>query len=266
MISSPKFNGPVGRFVLQKLTDKFGALEFDYENNDPDETSKLRQYFGADVARLLDGKVVLDFGCGRGADVVMAALLGAERVIGVEINDRYILEARALAKERNVLDRCTFINAIDESDSYAALVGNCDVIISIDAFEHFSDPKHMLEQMTELLRPGGLLLLSFGPPWLHPYGAHMNHFTTFPWLHFLFSEKVILNVRQRYVADDVRRFEDLPGGLNRMTVRRFEQLVNDAHLRFEKFEAVPIKGLKALTKNPLTRELFTSVVTAVIAK
>ena len=47
--------------------------------------------------------------------------------------------------------------------------------------------------------------------------------------------------------------------LNKMTVRRFEQLVAASPFTVEAFEAVPIRRMKRF-HNRLTREFFTSVV------
>src|ERR1041385_4952904 len=45
----------------------------------------------------------------------------------------------------------------------AAPAGLADIIVSIDAFEHFSDPAAILTLMGTLLKPGGALFASFGP-------------------------------------------------------------------------------------------------------
>ncbi len=261
-----KLHGAFGRAMLELLTRRFGALAYDDAIHDPHETSRLRQYFGASLETRLRDRTVVDFGCGRGADAVIAALAGAKRVIGIDIDDAYLDSARTLARDHGVAQTCTFVNAQSEAATYRALRGTCDVVFSIDAFEHFGDPAAVLAEMNALLCPGGTLLISFGPPWKHPYGAHMNHFNTLPWVHFVFSEDAILAVRRQHVDDGVTRFEDLPGGLNRMTVARFEDLVARSGLRFDEFEALPIRGLKLFTANRVTREYFTSMVKAVLHK
>ena len=261
-----RLGGAFGTFALGVLAKRFAPLAFDYENNDPDRTSRLGLYFGASLDAALRDRVVLDFGCGRGADVVAIARAGAAHVIGVDVNEDYLTRARALAIEHGVVDRCTFVNAAREPERYRSWRERCDTIVSIDAFEHFRDPRAMLGEMVALLRPGGTLLVSFGPPWQHPYGAHMNHFTTLPWIHMLFDEATILAVRERHVRDGVTHFEDLPGGLNRMTVARFEALVAQSGLAIASFEPVAIRGLSFFTARRATREYFTSIVKAILTK
>jgi len=56
----------------------------------------------------LEGRTVLDLGCGTG-DLALAALArGATRATGVDLGPGAIEEARALARERLVADRSTF--------------------------------------------------------------------------------------------------------------------------------------------------------------
>lgn len=56
----------------------------------------------------LEGRTVLDLGCGTG-DLALATLArGATRATGVDLGRRAIEEARALAEERSLEDRATF--------------------------------------------------------------------------------------------------------------------------------------------------------------
>jgi SAM-dependent methyltransferase len=125
----------------------------------------------------------------------------------------------------------------------------------VDGFEHFADPRAVLQTMSRLLRPEGRVLLSFGPTWFHPLGGHL--FSVFPWAHLIFTEVALLRWRARFKHDGATRFGEVEGGLNQMTVRRFQKLVAASPLAFEAFETVPIRRLRALA-TPLTRELFTS--------
>jgi hypothetical protein len=74
------------------------------------------------------------------------------------------------------------------------------------------------------------LVLSWAEPWYSPYGTHLDGTTRIPWLNLIFSEKTLMNVRNLYPdgSDRARRFEDVRGGLNKMTVRRFKGIVHSA--------------------------------------
>jgi hypothetical protein len=111
--------------------------------------------------------------------------------------------------------------------------------------------------MRRLIRNDGRIFISFGPPWFHPQGGHL--FSVFPWAHLIFTEPALLRWRSDIRSDSATRFSEVEGGLNQMTVRRFERLLARSEFRIEKFEAVPIKRFRPL-HNRLTREFLTSVV------
>ena len=213
-----------------------------------DGRSKIEALFGPDVWRELEGRTVLDFGCGRGEAAVEIAQRGAARVIGLDIREHVLAEARERAAKAGVADRCIFTASAPE---------RADVIMSMDAFEHFDDPAAILRVMRGLVRDDGRALIVFGPTWYHPLGGHI--FSVFPWAHLLFTEKSLLRWRADFKRDGATRFSEIDGGLNQMTVRRFERLVAESDFRFESFEAVPIRKLRPIA-NRLTREFTTAVV------
>jgi SAM-dependent methyltransferase len=210
--------------------------------------SALQRCFGADLTRQVTGKTVIDFGCGEGADAVALAQAGAARVIGLDIRPALLAIGQARAQAAGVADRCEFTTVTD---------AKADLILSKDAFEHFDDPAGVLRAMASLLKPNGCVLVSFGPTWLHPHGGHL--FSVFPWSHLLFTEKALLRWRSDFKRDGATRFAEVDGGLNQMTIRRFEALVFDSPLRLEALETVPIAGLKRFGWRPL-REFTTSFI------
>lgn len=209
--------------------------------------SKLEALLGGRVWPEIEGRVVIDFGCGEGAEAVEMALRGASRVIGVDIQERLLKIARERAASAGVRDRCTFTTNPTE---------RADVIVAIDSFEHFADPGAILKVMREMLKPTGCVLAAFGPTWYHPLGGHL--FSVFPWAHLIFTEKALLRWRSDFKTDGATRFSEVEGGLNQMTVRRFERLVEESPFRFAEFEAVPIQKLRPLA-NRLTREATTAI-------
>jgi SAM-dependent methyltransferase len=216
--------------------------------------SKLEAYWGPAIWDELAGRTVLDYGCGTGGDSLEIARRGAQRVLGLDIFPKALEVATRAAERANLAARCTFQTATEE---------RVDAIICIDCFEHFGDPAAVLRTMAKLLRPSGTVFVSFGPPWLHPYGGHS--FSVFPWAHLLFTEKSLLRWRGLYCSDGARRFHEVRGGLNQMTLCRFERLVKESTLQMTEFAAVPIRPLRLL-HNRLTREFFTSVVRCKLTK
>jgi SAM-dependent methyltransferase len=210
---------------------------------------KLRREFpGFDS--IVAGKRVCDYGCGAGFQSIALAALGCE-VVGVDTSPTLLQVARNLQSEAAIPEaRLTFLREPPD--------GGFDIVISQNSFEHFPAPDETLRHMQALLAPQGLLLITFGPPWLAPYGSHMHFFTRIPWLNVLFPERVVMRVRQRYRADGARRYEEVEGGLNRMTIRRFESLVASSGLQviFRKYTGV--RGLDWTCRVPGLREFFTN--------
>jgi SAM-dependent methyltransferase len=210
--------------------------------------SKLEALLGTHFWRQIEDKTVIDFGCGAGAEAVEMAEHGALKIIGLDLRETYLEAARARAARAGVADRCTFTSSSPES---------ADIIVAVDSFEHFDDPPAVLRAMRELLKPGGYVLAAFGPTWYHPLGGHL--FSVFPWAHLVFTEQALIRWRSDFKTDGATSFREIAGGLNRMTIRRFERIVEQSPFCFAEFEARPIRRLKRLA-NRLTREATTSLV------
>jgi SAM-dependent methyltransferase len=238
--------GNLGYHILRRLAP--GGVGAAFNGDGCANGSKLERVFGPLVWDHTAGKTVIDLGCGAGKEAVQLAVRGAERVIGIDIREHVLNAARDLAQRHSVSDRCHFTTHTSERG---------DALVCLDAFEHFADPGGMLTRIAELLRPGGRAFVAFGPPWLHPYGGHL--FSVFPWAHLLFTERALIRWRSDFKSDGASRFDEVEGGLNQMTVSRFEALIRSGPMRIASFETIPIRRLEHLS-NSLTRELLTSLV------
>ena len=190
---------------------------------------------------------MIDFGCGPGHEAVELALSGATRVIGLDIQEEFLLEARRNAAAAGVADRCQFHRWTEERG---------DMVLSIDAFEHFGDPEAILDQMIRLCNPEGRIVIHFGYTWYHPLGGHL--FSVFPWAHLIFSETALCRWRADFKTDGARRFREVAGGLNQMTIARFERIARSAGLRVVRRRLIPIRAARWLHCR-LTREFLTTV-------
>ena len=216
--------------------------------------SKLAVLMGEDVFSRIAGRVVIDFGCGEGADAVEMAEKGAKRVIGVDIREDSLEAARKRAIAAGVQNTCSFVSSTEEQ---------ADIVVSVDAFEHFGDPAAILRSMDKLLQPKGEVLVSFGPTWYHPLGGHL--FSVFPWAHIVFSERALMRWRSDFKTEGATRFSEVAGGLNQMTIARFEELIDRSAFRFASLELVPIRKLRPI-HNRLTREFATAIVRCRLVK
>jgi len=211
------------------------------------ERSKIEVLLGKSLWKLIEGKTVIDFGCGAGMEAIEMAQRGARKVYGLDVSERWLQAGRksAAATQCPNVEFCTVAPEL------------ADVIVSIDAFEHFAEPAAILETMAGLLKPDGCVLAAFGPTWYHPLGGHL--FSVFPWAHLLFGEAALCQWRTHIRSDGARRFSEVEGGLNQMTIRRFERLVESSPFLVDQLETVPIRAMRLL-HNRLTREFLTAVV------
>ena len=91
----------------------------------------------------------------------------------------------------------------------------------------------------------------------------MHFFTRVPWVHLLFPESVVMRVRSRFRADGARKYEEVEGGLNRMSVRRFLRVMSEAGFRVVRVEYRCIRRWDWLSRVPLLRELFINRVSCI---
>jgi SAM-dependent methyltransferase len=237
--------GKLGYWLLRIISPGTG---FDGGQGVYESKSKIDTFFGPEFWQDVVGKNVIDFGCGTGQEAVEMTKRGARHVIGIDIRESVLGKARELAHETGVSDRCMFKMETKE---------RVDTITSFDAFEHFSDPDKILNIISRLIHPTGCVWIVFGPPWYHPRGGHL--FSVFPWAHLVFTESALIRWRTDFKTDGARRFCEVAGGLNQMSVARFNKTVKASPFRFDRIELIPIHALRWLA-NPLTKDFVTSSV------
>lgn len=209
---------------------------------------------------LVSGKRVVDLGCGDGYQSIALVKKYGCSVIGVDSNQNTLRKAIENANDQNISSKeLSFVENIS-----ANMLNSFDVVLSQNSFEHFSNPANMLDEMGSLLNNSGIILLTFGPPWLSPYGSHMHIFCKIPWINVLFSEEVVMKVRSNFRSDGAKRYEE--SGLNKMTIAKFESIVSSSRLKITYRNYECIKGVNWLAKVPLLREFFINSVTAILSK
>lgn len=204
-------------------------------------------------------KYVLDFGCGWGWQAIAMAAKGAKYVVGLDIRGLDI--ARRRAQEHGCEERVRFVDQLEPT-----MLGTFDLVVSCSSFEHFADPEHCLRQMIEAVKPSGQIIISFAEPWYSPHGSHMNFFTRVPWINVLFSERAVMQVRSRFRNDGAQRYEDVEGGLNRMTLAKFEKIIGRSGMHTEFLEYYAVKGLPLVKTIPVIRELLVASAACILRK
>lgn len=230
------------------------------------ETERFaREYeyaFGPELWTWIAGKAVLDLGCGEGGHVLALADRGAGHATGLDMLP--IFGDAAAESRRRSYGHVTFIQA----DAAALPDASFDVVISHNSFEHFAEPERVLMDMVRLARPGGRVLIKFGPPWRNPWGRHMSGTVRRdrPWIHLIVPERTIMRAQSVYHDEPVlaERYVELPGGLNKMTLGRFRRLLmGQRGLRLTEFHVFPLYGVRPLVALPGVAEFFASGVRAV---
>ena len=204
-------------------------------------------------------KTILDVGCGLGSCCFYMALNGAKKVVGIDIDERRI----SFARSKVVSDYQYLSEAVEFRVASDLKSEKFDIIISKDSFEHYADPENLIITLKQHLNEGGIVAIGFGPLWKAPYGGHIGYMTKIPWAHLLFAEPVIMRERKRFRPDeDAESFEQVRGGLNKMTLKRCVNAIAQSGLKIEYFETnVSRKKLvrlfKVLSRIPLCGDLFT---------
>ena len=160
-----------------------------------------------------------------------------------------------MAEEKNLSDRAEFLTAdataLPFPDDYF------DVIIANDVMEHVAQPEAVLREAYRVLKPGGRFFTNF-PPYYHPYGAHLSDVIGIPWVHAFFSEPVLIEAYRELVKnlpDAEMRLRLRLGDpetnrtrityINRMTIKRFRQIVEASPFKIAHWRLVPLRASRA---------------------
>lgn len=151
--------------------------------NRPGFTHELRGWVDTlpDRAAALDaGGAVLDAGCGVGwSTIALATAFPNARVVGLDLDEASIIEARRNALDAGVADRVSFVHGnagdaaavrataavagtgiADGTDGTAAGASGFDLVTVFEALHDMGRPVDALAGFRALLRPGGELLVA----------------------------------------------------------------------------------------------------------
>ena len=127
---------------------------------------------------------VLDVGSGSGRLAFALAGLGAPDVVGVDLDPEGGVPSleRGPVRDRLAGNRRVRLEAADVSRLDGFEDGSFDGVCSMSAIEHFADLPAALEEMTRVLRPGGLAYHGVDP-WYGKAGGHSLCTLDLPWGH-----------------------------------------------------------------------------------
>jgi len=228
---------------------------------------------------------VLDFGSGTGGMSLLAARLGAVSVDGVDLRANEI----AIAQDR-------LAHVTDQTDLPRAPIAfhvatdaaridfpnqRFDRILCFDVLEHIMRYREILREWHRILSPGGRVLIAW-QPFGHPWGHHLSARLPLPWVHLIFSPQALVEACDLifdtpehqprawdYDEDGRLKPRDVPspnpGGINRVSMRRFERLFRGQDFHIARRQPIAFDGPKPvrlasamLSRTPLLREYFTA--------
>ena len=112
-----------------------------------------------DLLSLTSASRVLEIGCGAGGCALyLARTVGAE-VIGIDINENGIRNARTLADSAGAESRLHF-ERVDASEGLPFPTESFDAVFSNDAVCHIANRLQLLKECRRVLKPGGRVLFT----------------------------------------------------------------------------------------------------------
>ena len=192
----------------------------------------------------LEGKRVLDLGCGYGEHCKMFVARGAERVVGIDISHKML----DVAQRENSDPKIEYVNMPIEEISR---IDTCfDVVVSSLAFHYIEDFDSLVKSVYALLADGGVFLFSQEHPLVTAHSGGDR------WTKNESGEKLYMNL-SNYCLEGVRETAWFIDNI-KIYHRTFSSIINTlvgAGFAIEQM-IEPIPNEELLKKYPEQRDLF----------
>lgn len=223
--------------------------------------------FYADMISL-EGKSVLDAGCGPGGKTLYYAGKGCRKIIGVDIDENRIGHARNFQRKQNA-PNVEFMVADLSRTPFPD--NSFDIIFLNDVFEHIERPilSMVLAECKRMIKPGGSICMEF-PPWTSFDASHLYDHIYIPWCQNIFSERTLVNVLNhmqvgRPVVGKLSVVDHFLE-LNRITIGESRRLFEEHGFKILRFEQIMLKQIRAFRKLPVLHAYLTRRVVAILSK
>jgi SAM-dependent methyltransferase len=152
----------------------------------------------------LDGKLVLDFGCGNGAQTVQFAPLPC-RLAAVDVHPHNLATLGNYVR----LHELHNIYPLQYDGERLPFPDHCfDAMISFEVLEHVDSEARALAEIDRVLKPGGDLVLSVpNKGWI--FETHGAHLPLLPWNRVPFFSWLPPAIRRRFARARIYRRRDI---------------------------------------------------------
>lgn len=113
----------------------------------------------ADLARVKQGDLVLDAGCGVGGSAIWLAKERGARVLGLNIVNKQLTIGKNLAKKKNLLES-SLLFAVGDYQILPVRSDALDVFWSLESIEHSTNIEEFTKEAFRVLKPGGRMVVA----------------------------------------------------------------------------------------------------------
>ena len=129
------------------------------------------------------GKVVLDYGCGPGNDLVGFCLYSTpKRLIGADVSTSSLAESSARLATHS-FDKVELLTLSDSSVALPFEDGSIDIVHSAGVLHHLPDIERALREIRRVIADGGycqIMVYHYNSIWMHLYAGYIYK-KMFPW-------------------------------------------------------------------------------------
>jgi cyclopropane fatty-acyl-phospholipid synthase-like methyltransferase len=211
--------------LFEQLNEEYISkpIKNSFPESDPDSEFKYARsrLFSLNKLLPLEGKRILEVGCGRGYVSKVLATEYKCSVVGVDIRERdqwNVLQSESPNLEYRVLDLSNE-NPFD--------IESFDLIISFAVWEHIIHPFTMLKECCKILKPSGAIYM-IANLYRAPNASHRYREVFFPFPHLLFEDEVFSEYYMKHIGKSMQ-----PSRLNKLTYAQYKEYFKILNLRIE---------------------------------